>query len=118
MTYFIKEKERKNNLFEAFIEISTFDTTSVNKLKTLLLNKVKSNLTTGDVIVSNARHLNSLKNSLKSIINIQKGIEDNLSGDLLTVHINEALNFLGEISGEITNDELLGNIFSKFCIGK
>ena len=112
------KKEQKNNLFEAFIEISTFDTTSVNKLKTLLFNQVKSNLNTGDVIVSNARHLNSLKNSLKSILNIKKGIEDNLSGDLLTVHINEALNYLGEISGEITNDELLGNIFSKFCIGK
>ena len=112
------KKELQNNLFAAFIEISTFDTASVNKLKTLLFNLVKSNLTTGDVIVSNARHLNSLENSLKAIINIKKGIKENLSGDLLTVHINEALNCLGEISGQITNDELLGNIFSKFCIGK
>ena len=45
-------------------------------------------------------------------------MDEELSGDLLSVDINEALHHLGEISGAITNDELLGNIFSKFCIGK
>ena len=69
-------------------------------------------------MVSNARHLNSLQNSLKAILSIKKGLKSNLSGDLLTVDINDALSHLGEISGENTKDELLGNIFSKFCIGK
>jgi tRNA modification GTPase len=108
----------KNKLISAFIRISTFDSVTVDKLKTLLIDQVKNTSTTEGVVVSNARHLNSLQNSLKAILSIKKGLKSNLSGDLLTVDINEALNHLGEISGEITNDELLGNIFSKFCIGK
>ena len=105
-------------MIAGFIEISTFNIATINQLKSLLFNQLKSSSTTGDVIVSNVRHLNSLQNSLKAILNIKKGLENDLSGDLLTIDINEALHYLGEISGEITNDELLGNIFSKFCIGK
>ena len=108
----------KNKLMSAFIRISTFDLATVEKLKTLLIDQIKNTSTAEDVVVSNVRHLNSLQNSLKAILSIKKGLKSNLSGDLLTVDINEALNHLGEISGEITNDELLGNIFSKFCIGK
>jgi len=108
----------KNKLISGFIRISTFDLATIEKLKTLLIDQVKNTSTTEGVVVSNSRHLNSLQNSLKAIISIKKGLKSNLSGDLLTVDINEALNHLGEISGEITNDELLGNIFSKFCIGK
>ena len=108
----------KNKLISAFIRISTFDLATIDKLKTLIIDHVKNTSTTEGVVVSNARHLNSLQNSLKAILSIKKGLKSNLSGDLLTVDINDALNYLGEISGEITNDELLGNIFSKFCIGK
>lgn len=108
----------KNKLISAFIRISTFDLATVDKLKTLLIDQVKNTSTTEGVVVSNSRHLNSLQNSLKAVLSIKKGLKSNLSGDLLTVDINEALSHLGEISGEITNDELLGNIFSKFCIGK
>ena len=108
----------KNYFIKAFIRISTFDLTTVDKLKTLLVDQVNNTSTREGVVVSNARHLNSLQNSLKAILSIKKGLKSNLSGDLLTVDINDALNHLGEISGEITNDELLGNIFSKFCIGK
>ena len=108
----------KNYFISAFIRISTFDLTTVDKLKTLLVDQVNNTSTSEGIVVSNARHLNSLQNSLKAVLNIKKGLKNNLSGDLLTVDINEALNHLGEISGEITNDELLGNIFSKFCIGK
>ena len=99
----------KNKLISAFIRISTFDLATVEKLKTLLIDQVKNTSTTEGVVVSNVRHLNSLQNSLKAILSIKKGLKSNLSGDLLTVDINEALNHLGEISGEITNDELLGN---------
>ena len=108
----------KNYFISAFIRISTFDLKTVDKLKTLLIDQVNNTSTREGNVVSNARHLNSLQNSLKAVLNIKKGLKNNLSGDLLTVDINEALNHLGEISGEITNDELLGNIFSKFCIGK
>lgn len=102
----------------ALTRISTFDKDSVNQLKSVLSDQVEKIGSGGDVVVSNARHYDSLQNALKAVLNIKKGLENELSGDLLSVDINEALGYLGEISGEITNDELLGNIFSKFCIGK
>ena len=102
----------------AFTRISTFDKDSVNQLKSVLSDQVEKIGSGGDVVVSNGRHYDSLQNALKAVLNIKKGLENELSGDLLSVDINEALGYLGEISGEITNDELLGNIFSKFCIGK
>jgi tRNA modification GTPase len=49
---------------------------------------------------------------------INKGLKQNLSGDFLSQDIREAMHYLGEITGEISTDEVLGNIFSKFCIGK
>jgi tRNA modification GTPase len=102
----------------ALSSISTFDPNTIEKLKKTLYNQIEKINVQGDVIVSNSRHYKALQNSLQAICNIKKGLEDELSGDLLSVDINEALNYLGEISGEITNDEILGNIFSKFCIGK
>jgi len=71
-----------------------------------------------DVIITNARHYEALQNSLESISRVMEGLEQQISGDLLAQDIREALHYLGEITGEITTDEILGNIFSKFCIGK
>jgi tRNA modification GTPase len=53
-----------------------------------------------------------------ALADVMKGIDTNLSGDFLAMDIRQALHYLGEITGEITTDDLLGNIFSKFCIGK
>lgn len=102
----------------ALCSISTFDPRSIEELKKTLYNQIKKIAVQGDVVVSNARHYKALQNALGAIIEIGEGLESELTGDLLSVHINEAIHFLGEISGEISNDELLGNIFSKFCIGK
>ena len=102
----------------AFCSISTFDPRSIEELKKTLYNQIKKIAVQGDVVVSNARHYEALQNALGAIIEIGEGLESELTGDLLSVQINEAIHFLGEISGEISNDELLGNIFSKFCIGK
>lgn len=102
----------------AICSVSTFDPDSIEQLKKTLYNQIDKIAVRGDVVVSNARHYEALQNALGAIINIGKGLENELSSDLLSVHINEAIHFLGEISGEISNDELLGNIFSKFCIGK
>ena len=102
----------------AFCSISTFDPRSIEELKKTLYNQIKKIAVQGDVVVSNARHYEALQNALGAIIEIGEGLESELTGDLLSVHINEAIHFLGEIYGEISNDELLGNIFSKFCIGK
>ena len=70
------------------------------------------------VIVSNARHFEALKGVLTAIESIDAGFRNGLPSDLIATDIRQALFHLGEISGEITNDELLGNIFSRFCIGK
>ncbi|ATA93086.1 tRNA uridine-5-carboxymethylaminomethyl(34) synthesis GTPase MnmE [Capnocytophaga canimorsus] len=71
-----------------------------------------------NIIISNSRHYEALSNALAEIIKVQEGLEMNLSGDLLAIDIREALYHLGTISGEVTNDEVLGNIFANFCIGK
>tara|TARA_B100001057_G_scaffold500185_1_gene613982 strand:+ start:1847 stop:3247 length:1401 start_codon:yes stop_codon:yes gene_type:complete len=102
----------------AFCSISTFNPQSIEELKNTLYNQIKKITAQGDIVVSNVRHYEALQNALGAIIEIGEGLENKLTGDLLSIHINEAIHFLGEISGEISNDELLGNIFSKFCIGK
>ena len=69
-------------------------------------------------VVSSLRHYEALLKTSTAIDDILRGLESGVSSDLLTVDIRTALQYLGEITGEITNDEILGNIFSKFCIGK
>jgi len=71
-----------------------------------------------NTIVTNVRHYNSLLNILKAIDSLKEGIRNNITTDLLASDIKTALYALSEITGEITNDEILGNIFGKFCIGK
>lgn len=112
------KKEFDQRVCNAFCRISTFDPDTVEHLKKILYNQINNITVQGDVVVSNARHYEALQSASGAIIDIRNGLENELSGDLLSVYINEAIHFLGEISGEITNDELLGNIFSKFCIGK
>ena len=73
---------------------------------------------TGDVVVTNVRHYNALKRASQSIQLAKKAIESCITTDLLAFEIRQALSALGEITGEITSDEILGTIFSKFCIGK
>ncbi len=69
-------------------------------------------------VMINERHFTSLTNVNESINNVKKNLNNKSNTDLLAMDIKYALNHLGEITGEVTNDEILGNIFSKFCIGK
>ena len=71
-----------------------------------------------EFIITNQRHFEALTNTLKSLNSVKSGIKSNISGELLAVDIKEALDYLGEITGEITNDDLLDSIFRDFCIGK
>ena len=71
-----------------------------------------------DTIVTNARHFDALTRASEAIERVQSGMEQQLSGDFLAQDIRECLYFLGEITGEISNDEVLGHIFKHFCIGK
>jgi len=75
-------------------------------------------LRNNDTIVTNSRHYDSLLKALEEIEKVQFGISEDISSDLMAIDIREALYHLGEITGQVTNDELLGNIFANFCIGK
>ena len=91
----------------------------VETLKSTLLELVNTGaLRNNETIVTNTRHYDALLKALEEIDKVQQGLDNNLSGDLLAVDIRQALYYFGEITGEITNDELLGNIFANFCIGK
>jgi tRNA modification GTPase len=69
-------------------------------------------------LVTNARHYHALREVQKSLVDIKSGLDNNLPGDLLASDIRRCLHYLGEITGEITNEDQLDYIFSKFCIGK
>lgn len=72
----------------------------------------------GDVIITNTRHYESLLKAQENLTRVKLGLLDNLSGDFLAMDIRQVIHYIGEITGEITTDEVLGSIFSKFCIGK
>ncbi len=91
----------------------------VEELQNKLLNFVNTGaLRNNETIVTNSRHYDAMLKALEEITKVQEGIDNNLSGDLLAIDIRQALYYFGEITGEISNDELLGNIFANFCIGK
>lgn len=91
----------------------------IDELKNRLLEFVNmGRLRNNDIVVSNTRHYHALIRALEEVKKIRFGIKEGLPGDLLAIDIRSALNYLGEITGEITSDDLLGNIFANFCIGK
>ncbi|MCK5820622.1 MAG: tRNA uridine-5-carboxymethylaminomethyl(34) synthesis GTPase MnmE [Bacteroidales bacterium] len=71
-----------------------------------------------DVIVTNARHYDALVRVQEAVMRVMSGLDTGISGDFLSQDIREILHYLGEITGEISTDEILGNIFASFCIGK
>ena len=104
---------------DELVFISAKEGAHLSVLKQRMIAKVlKGDINTEDTIVTNARHYHSLQEVLKSLIDIHSGIEKELPGDLLALDIRRCLHFLGEITGEITNEDQLDYIFSKFCIGK
>ena len=75
-------------------------------------------LKNNDTIITNSRHYDALLKALEEINKVQDGLNANLPSDLMAIDIRQALFHFGEITGQVTNDELLGNIFANFCIGK
>ncbi len=101
------------------LSISAKKKESIDQLKKSLLDLAgKEALDKNQLIVTNSRHYDILIKSLEEIIKVQNGIDQNLSGDLLAIDLRQALYYLGEITGKVSNDDLLGNIFANFCIGK
>ncbi len=71
-----------------------------------------------NVIVSNIRHYEALVKVTESLERVLSGLEEKIPEDLIAIDVRQAIHYLGEITGEITTDEILGNIFKNFCIGK
>jgi tRNA modification GTPase len=91
----------------------------VEQLTNSLLNLINTGaLRNNETIVTNSRHYDALLKAFEEIQKVNYGLDSGLSGDLLAIDIRQALYHFGEITGEITNDDLLGNIFANFCIGK
>jgi len=98
--------------------ISAKDKTHLDELKSRLKQFVEATKSQSDIVVTNARHLESLQQTSQSLHRVIEGINLGISNDLVAQDIRQALFHLGEITGEVTTDDLLENIFSKFCIGK
>lgn len=105
--------------YDNLLLLSAKKNTGVEELKSKLLEFVNTGaLRNNDTIVTNSRHYDALLKALEEIQKVKQGMDANLSGDLLAIDIRQALYHFGEITGEITSDDLLGNIFANFCIGK
>lgn len=114
-----EESRKRFSDFSNVVFISAKKNLHTEVLKERMVDTVlQGQVNTESTIVTNARHYHALKEVEKSLMDIKNGLNDNLSGDLLALDIRRCLHYLGEITGEITNDDQLDYIFSKFCIGK
>ncbi len=114
-----EEIQKLKSQFENLIILSAKEKTGIHELTTTLTQLAnKGALSNNETIVSNSRHFEALNNAYNSIKEVQKGIDLNISTDLFAIDIRQSLHYLGEITGEVTTEDLLGNIFANFCIGK
>lgn len=101
------------------IDISAKHGTGMSKLRKKLVDLVVGTVDlSNDIIVSNTRHVDALRKSYQSLEKAQQDLQLNVSADFIAMDIRQAMHDLGTITGDISTDDLLGNIFSKFCIGK
>lgn len=115
-------KDNVNQLIKSknikLLQISALNQTNIEDLKNAIskdLNLSSEN----SIVITNSRHLEALKNSLNAIESVKKGLKDGISGDLLSVDLNDAIINMSIITGKIDIDQdILGSIFSRFCIGK
>jgi tRNA modification GTPase len=99
--------------------ISAGNKENLDLLKSRILELVNlDKFRTGNTVVTNVRHYDSLTKTRESLLEVLGGLDQQVSNDFLAMDIRRALHYLGEITGEVTTDDLLANIFSKFCIGK
>jgi len=91
----------------------------MEQLKQQLVNSVLGEFDTQtDTIVTNARHVEALKKTEDALVKAKDGLDTGITGDFVAMDIRQAMFHLGTITGDISTEDLLGNIFSKFCIGK
>jgi len=111
--------EGKTHFGNNFLLISATEVHNIEDLKQYLIQvTISDKVQLENPIVTNVRHFDALEQADASLSTVLQNIEADLSGELLALDIRQALHHLGEITGEVTTDDLLGNIFGKFCIGK
>ncbi len=115
----VEGKAVASGKFENVLYISAKQGTGLTELKTRLLAITKTlSIEGNDIVVSNIRHFEALSKAHEALTSVLAGIDSDITSDFLAMDIRRGLFHLGEITGEITTEDLLGNIFSKFCIGK
>ncbi len=105
-------------LIDEAITISAKTGNGIEKLITAITSGYTSKVSEHDIIITNARHYNALIHASESIERAIQGLQSGISGDFISQDIRETMHYLGEITGTISTDDLLGNIFANFCIGK
>jgi tRNA modification GTPase len=104
---------------DELLRISAKQGINIDKLTSTLLNSVNySPLDQNEIMVTNVRHYEALKHAYDALQRAREGMESGLSSDLFVMDVRQVIHYLGEITGQITTDEVLGNIFQHFCIGK
>lgn len=104
---------------DGILFISAKENEGIDAVKSLLLSFVNTGaLRNNETIITNARHYDALLKALEEVQKVKHGLKSGLPADLVAIDIRQALYHFGEITGQVTNDELLGNIFANFCIGK
>ena len=115
----ITQQLNADNRQSTTLFISAKEKEGIDELKSKLMSFVNTGaLRNNETIVTNTRHYDSLLKALEEIQKVKFGLQSKLSSDLMAIDIKQALYHFGEITGEVTSDELLGNIFANFCIGK
>ena len=110
---------QKFNSFQGIVFISAKENQQIDELKKALVAKtIQGDLQTESTIITNARHFDALQKLDESLLDVQGGLDENIPSDLLALDIRQCLHYLGSITGQITNEDQLDFIFSKFCIGK
>jgi tRNA modification GTPase len=113
------QPELVSKLNTSMVLISASQHMHIGRLKAAILEKIHvDKVKTGDVIVTNLRHYQNLVQTHQALQRVLDGMDGGITGDFLAMDIRQALHYLGEITGAITTEDLLENIFSKFCIGK
>jgi tRNA modification GTPase len=104
---------------ENLLFISAKEKSGLEELRVALAEDViKEKLNSDDIIITNIRHYEALLHVSESLDRVLAGLENQIPEDLIAIDIRQAIHYLGEITGQITSDEILGNIFKNFCIGK
>lgn len=108
-----------DSLQENEIGISAKDNVNIEQLKSWMVDQILNGVDfQNEIIVTNARHRDALVKTQDALEQARFGLQNNITGDFVAMDIRQAMFWLGSITGQISEDDLLANIFSKFCIGK